>query len=516
MKTEAKVGLFITISLFFLFGLLSQLSSFDNLFKKSYPLMAQIDDGSGLKEKAKVKLKGVDIGYVKSINLENNNVIAHLMIDEGVKIPRDSIISLSQDNLLGGKFLDIKPGKSVSTVEPNMLLQKQEKRSSIADASTSADEAFKQIGLLVKDLRDIFNKGGKNDIQNSLENIEQFTELLASISKEDNQTIHDMITNLNNTIKKFNTMSGDISKTAKDYSLVATNVNKTLENYSSVSTDIKKTLKHYSLVAQNINKDLPAIMARINNLTAYLNNVSKTLDKKLPPALDKFTHLEDNLNHTIENNNSSLNKALSSVDGFFSNGTETMGKIDKYLDSMIKSELHVEMRSDEVYDDGGYTKSQFNLALKPDATRYYMIGLSSAPSFKADDSFDRGFAGNKKHESGDFLLSAQYGKRFDDLLFRVGIIENTGGFGVDYFSWNDTLKISADVYDFNAVNDIRGKNPNLTLTMRYQFFKHINAYIGANNIANSKANSISAGFGVSFVDNDLKNLLGSAASASGN
>lgn len=500
MKTEAKVGLFITVSLFFLFGLLSQLSSFDNLFKKSYPIMAKVDDGSGLKEKAKVKLKGVNIGYVDSITLENNDVITHLMIDEGVKIPEDSIITVSQDSLLGGKFLDIKPGKSIDELKPTMLLDKQEKQSSIADASTSADEAFKQIGLLVKDLREIFNKGGKDNVQNSLANIEKFTELLASISTDDNETIHEIITNLNNTIKKFDTMSGDISKTAKDYSKVSTNIN--------------KTLKHYSSVAQNINKDLPAIMAKIDSLTTYLNSVSKTLDKKLPTAMDKFTHLEDNLNHTIENNDSSLNQALTSVDGFFSNGTETMSKIDKYLDSMVKSELHVEMRSDEVYDDGGYAKSQFNLALKPDATRYYMLGLTSAPSFKSDNSFDRGFAGNKKHESGDFLLSAQYGKRFDDLLFRVGIIESTGGFGVDYFSWNDTLKISTDLYDFNAVSDIRGKNPNLTLTMRYQFFKHINAYISANNLMNSKANSISAGLGVSFVDNDLKNLLGSAASAS--
>lgn len=70
MKTEAKVGLFITLSLLFLFALLTQLSSFDNLFKKSYPLVAMIKDGSGLKEKAKVKLKGVNIGYVKEVSLK--------------------------------------------------------------------------------------------------------------------------------------------------------------------------------------------------------------------------------------------------------------------------------------------------------------------------------------------------------------------------------------------------------------------------------------------------------------
>ena len=62
MRTEAKVGLFITASLVFLFGLLSQLSSFDNMFKKSYPIMAKVNDGSGLKEKAKVKFTVYSFG----------------------------------------------------------------------------------------------------------------------------------------------------------------------------------------------------------------------------------------------------------------------------------------------------------------------------------------------------------------------------------------------------------------------------------------------------------------------
>jgi phospholipid/cholesterol/gamma-HCH transport system substrate-binding protein len=500
MKTEAKVGLFITISLFFLFGLLSQLSSFDNLFKKTYPVMAKIEDGTGLKPKAKVKFKGVDIGFVDSIILEKGDVIANLRIDKEIKIPENSIITLSQDSLLGGKFLDIKPSSSKKFLKPNMLLEREERKSSIADASTSADEAFNEIKLLVHDLREVLNSGGKDDIKSSLANIKEFTDLLASISREDNRTIHEIINNANKTIKNFNTMSKTITKTAKDY--------------SKVSKDISKTLAHYSSVAKNINKNLPAIMTKIDNITTYLESVSATLDKKLPPVMDKFTRLEDNLNNKLEDNNSNLNRALTSVDGFFSDGTETMEKIDKYLDSMTKSELHVEMRNDEVYDDGGYSKSQFNLALKPDATRYYMIGLTSAPSFKADDSFERGYAGNKKHESGNFAISAQYGKRFDDLLFRVGIIEGTGGFGVDFFSWNDTLKISTDIYDFNAVADIRGKNPNLTTTVRYQFFKHINAYLSGNNLLNSKANSVSVGLGVSFVDDDLKNLLGAAASAS--
>lgn len=494
MKTEAKVGLFITLSLLFLFGLLSQLSSFDNLFKKGYPISAKINDGSGLKDRAKVKLKGVDIGYVEKVTLLDNDVVTQLIIDEGVKIPTDSIIVISQDSLLGGKFLDIKPGTSTDVLMPNALLAKEEKVSSIADASTAADEAFQEIKFLVHDLRDIFNSGGKSDIQETLANLREFSKLLASISKEDNQTIHEILVNANKSLA---------------------NANSTIDKFAVMSDEITKTSKEFSKVGQGINKDLPAIMARLDSITKYLDGVGATLDSKLPTALDKFVKLEDNLNDTIEGNKDKLSSALTSVDGFFSHSTETMQKVDKYLDGMIKSELHVEMRSDEVYDDGGYSRSHINLTLKPDPSRYYMIGISSGPSFEADSKFaeGRGYAGNMKHESGEFLLSAQYGKRFDDLLFRVGLIEGQGGFGIDYFALNDTLKVSANMFDFNAVNDIRGENLNLTTTMRYQFFKHINAYVSANNILNSRANSMSAGLGVSFVDNDLKNLVGMAASS---
>ncbi len=502
MKTEAKVGLFITLSLFFLLALLSQLSSFDTLFKKSYPIFAQIEDGSGLKEKAKVKLKGVEVGYVEKILLVNNEVQVELMIDEGVNIPDDSILIISQDSLLGGKFLDIKPGVSSTYLKNNQLLSREERVSSIADASTSADAAFKEITLLVKDIRAIFNTGGKEDIQSTLANLREFSSLLSSISREDNQTIHSIINNANLSLVNINK--------------AILNANETISKFATMSSEITKTSQEFHQTGRSINKDLPKIMARISEITHYLNSVSKTLDEKLPSAMDKFVRLEDNLNLTIENKDSSLNRALSSVDTFFAEGTETMDKIDKYLDAAIRSELHLEMRADNVYDDGGYSKSHLNLTLKPDPTRYYMLGLTSKPSFEADSSFARGYAGNKLHESGDFLFSAQYGKRYDDLLFRIGIIENQGGFGVDYFALNDTLKLSAELNDFNAVNDVRGVNPNLTATIRYQFFKHINAYIAGNNLMNSSANSVSVGVGVSFMDNDLKNLLGTAAIAAGN
>ncbi len=122
--------------------------------KKSYPLVAKIDEATGLKPKAKVKLRGVDIGYVDNIYLKDRDVYLTLNIDEGVKIPKDSTISLSQDSLLGGKFIDIEPSGSDELLKPNMLLTKERRSSSIEEASTSADEAFREIKTFwLEDLR---------------------------------------------------------------------------------------------------------------------------------------------------------------------------------------------------------------------------------------------------------------------------------------------------------------------------------------------------------------------------
>jgi len=148
--------------------------------KKSYPLVAKIDEATGLKPKAKVKLRGVDIGYVDNIYLKDRDVYLTLNIDEGVKIPKDSTISLSQDSLLGGKFIDIEPSSSDELLKPNMLLTKERRSSSIEEASTSADEAFREIKLLVRDLRDVMDSGGKVNIEQTLSNLKEFPTLLAS------------------------------------------------------------------------------------------------------------------------------------------------------------------------------------------------------------------------------------------------------------------------------------------------------------------------------------------------
>ncbi len=55
--------------------------------------------------------------------------------------------------------------------------------------------------------------------------------------------------------------------------------------------------------------------------------------------------------------------------------------------------------------------------------------------------------------------------------------------------------------------------PHMRAMARYRFFKHLNAYAGADNFLNSKAFNVLFGLGINFEDDRIKYLLGSGAAA---
>jgi phospholipid/cholesterol/gamma-HCH transport system substrate-binding protein len=97
-------------------------------------------------------------------------------------------------------------------------------------------------------------------------------------------------------------------------------------------------------------------------------------------------------------------------------------------------------------------------------------------------------------------------------MVRGGIIESTGGVGIDYFAKNDKIKASFDAYDFSAQNDVRGDKAHLKASVRYRLLKHVDLVAGYDNFLNKKAANVFGGVGVTFVDDDLKYMVGGASS----
>ena len=109
---EIWVGLFMIAGLVALVYLATQVSGLTNLTGSVYRLTAEFDNIGALKARAPVRVAGVTIGRVESINLDGKNYRAKvkLLIEQGNKLPRDTSAQILTEGILGSNYVSLTPG----------------------------------------------------------------------------------------------------------------------------------------------------------------------------------------------------------------------------------------------------------------------------------------------------------------------------------------------------------------------------------------------------------------------
>lgn len=98
------------VTLFILYNLLSinrQDSAGDYMIIESE--FNQID---GIEQNSEVRISGMKIGKVLSMEIKNNKPNLKLGIKKNLNIPEDSSLSIQTDGLFGKKYLSLEPGGS--------------------------------------------------------------------------------------------------------------------------------------------------------------------------------------------------------------------------------------------------------------------------------------------------------------------------------------------------------------------------------------------------------------------
>lgn len=159
-KIDVWVGLFVILGLVGLIVLALRVGG-GTLFsgESTYEVKANFQNAGGLKSRSPIKLSGVVIGSVGKIDLVNIDgeykAQVVLMINNDIKVPIDSSVSINTSGLLGAQFVSITQGFEIDKpVEEGGSLQNTQSAMVLEDLITqfgmSKAEAAGASGTPVK------------------------------------------------------------------------------------------------------------------------------------------------------------------------------------------------------------------------------------------------------------------------------------------------------------------------------------------------------------------------------
>lgn len=437
-------------------------------FKKGYVVSATFDNVSGLERDASVRIAGVEVGRVQEIILLDGKARVTMRIIPEVRLEKDARILIKAYGILGDKYIEIVSGSAEEGyIGDGGEITKVEQQ-------VDLDRLLRDLGVIAGDIMAITDSlkqviGGEEgtaNLRDIVTNTRNLTDNLNRVVSENREEVNQMIGRLNNASEK-------MEKTF-------TALNEIMDRINRGEGTIGKLVED-----ERIFDNLNDTAASLREITDKINRGEGSIGKLV------------NDDETVNN----LNAGLKSID-------KSMEGISSYLSKAERFRTSIGYRHEYLFDDGD-SKGYVELRISPREDKFYILGLVADPRGRRTEKerwIDGKYSEEVIWEKGGLLFNAQIGKRFKDIALRGGLLESTGGFGIDLFTLDDDLKFTFEAFDFD-----KDRNPHLKAYAGYRLFKHIFLTAGWDDFVSDEGNeSPFAGVSIHFDDDDLKYIMSSA------
>jgi phospholipid/cholesterol/gamma-HCH transport system substrate-binding protein len=468
-------------------------------------LHAYFHDATGLVEKSRVQIAGLNVGHIvgRELNVmppraelarekRFAKISFALQAQRGVVLHSNATVIKRSASLLGEFYLEIDPGSrewvdDKGRRQVSRQLKSGDEIANVSEAVTT-DKLIRQVSDVVPVLRNI------------AEDIRAFTK----------GPLHDISKNVNDGINE--------NRAA---------VKAVMHNMEAITSDVRR-------VTRASGKDVEAIVDDIRHITSGIRTIVGRSDKDVADTTKKLKGGLDKLSAAIDKLDTALGN-VSDITGTIKEGKGNIGRL-------VKDETLVDEVEGVVRDTGGFIRqltglqtwiglrSEYNflantiktyvaIEIRPRPDKYYLIELINDPrgsrhvtqrTTRTDDPAKPLLTREETTEIADaFRFTFQFAKRISLATFRFGIKESTGGIGVDLHLFNDRINLHQDLYDFAA-----NAYPRYKLMASWEFFKRLYLVGGVDDILNSRPQDGSGGgrdyyvgAQLRFNDEDLKSLL---------
>lgn len=492
MTPAARIGLFMLMGLIILGIFIIKIEDIpvgergDRL-----TVTAHFPSVAGLDRKAAVRIAGVRVGKVEDISLEGSEAVLTMSLNPDVQLHEGAVAQVTSLGMLGDKYIEILPGDfSLPLLPPGAVLG-----SATVPSFDDVMRVATEIGADVKEVTEalrgsIGGPQGEETMREIVENIRELTGSLKVLIAE-NQA------NVNRTTANFAefsaTLRDELPKIADKMNLLADQLN--------------------GVVGEN-RGDLQASMGNIRELTERLQVTADNLNQ----ITGKIASGEGSIGKLVNDDTTvnNLNSTLDSIESGIGTLNETMGRYRHYR-------LQVGLRSEMLMATDN-SRSAFGFDLWTTEKRFFRLEGVDTPygRVRSDtqyvttvfpDGTEESYEQTRISTSDKVGITAQVGYRmFPSTIVRAGVIESSGGFGVDYsFDLGKRpMTLVFEAWDFNREFD---ESAHLRFEGRYFVSPHIFVSAGWDDPLVSDKSSVFLGAGITWNDDDVKYSLGLAGGA---
>ncbi len=455
---EFRVGLLVVLVSVMVAGMTLSVNEDPSYLGGSKLYWFHIDDASGLVEKSSIKIAGINVGIIRKIRLVDGVARVELSFGSDITLTESAGVEVRSAGILGDKFVSVTPGNSS---DPEMKEGSEIKN--VSDRG-SMDKVVKQVGELAQSLSEVAKtlkdavKGNEEQVKTSLgriiRNFEVLTENIASITEQNKGKINNIIDDVEKVAATIDELVNDES----DEGLRA-NWRKAVVALGKIDTSL----------------------ANIEEITHKVNSGEGTLGRLI------------NDEETVEE----INTAVAGINEFIGGANKIQTSID----------VHTEYLSEQ-----SLAKTYAGIRIQPGLDRYFEIAVIDDPkgvvettetekTVKSGGSSTSSETEEVKTFKNKTKLTLIFAKNFWDFTIRGGLIESSGGLGLDYHMFGRKLRFSVEAFEFGD------DNPHMRGYARYSFMRGLYLIGGADDFISTDGTFSSfIGAGIDLTNDDIKKL----------
>lgn len=278
---ELKIGVFAVVVLLVTWWGIKWLSG-QNLLHRSDVYYAYYDNVAGLQESSRVKLRGVDVGNVRAVELGRDSVKVTLTIERGYidLIPKNSIAEIYSVGFMGGVEIQILRGDAEESIEPHDMLIGRVKPDMLGELTTKGTELMEGMTQTVESVNRLLTENSRQ-LTSFVANLERVSISVEAIIASSKGKIDAALTDMQN----FTSVLAESTD----------NIERIIENFDALSADVaeRELVSKLTTAVEGLNSALDALNEGDGTAAMLLSD--KALYESLTEAGDNLGILLEDL-----------------------------------------------------------------------------------------------------------------------------------------------------------------------------------------------------------------------------